>query len=217
MRERRGLPELPLPPVPGKEVPAHEPEFPPDLYQQGAYAEALRGMADRPFLASATYKAQQERANRVGAHPDLLEFERLFIKRMKALGVPMFAFEVLRTPERQDALQGMGFSKVKADKAAHPRGCAVDIVHSGKAWALTDRQWLIVGHVGKELAKAKGIKITWGGDWKPNANGVGWDPAHWEITGYLTLVPTSELDQFPWPEIKPWVASWRKLLKPKTD
>lgn len=169
-------------------------------------------MADKPFLATATYGAQQRRASREGANPDLLEFERKLIKRMAGLNVPMFASEVIRTDERQNQLFAMGFSKVKADKAAHPRGCAADIVHSGKLWALTDRQWLIVGHVGKHLADALGIEMTWGGDWKPNANGVGWDPAHWEITGYRSM-----MTQYPFPTIKPWVANWRKLLKPETD
>lgn len=195
--------------MPGLEAPVHEPGFPPDLVEQGSYAEALRGMVDRPFLASAAFQQQQDRANRIGAHPDILEFGRLFVDRMGSLGVPVFASEIVRTVERQNHLEAFGFSKVKADRAAHVVGCAVDLVHSGHLWSLTDRQWLIFGHVGKELAKAKGIKVTWGGDWKPNANGVGWDPAHWEITGYLDL-----RGEFPFPALPKWSANWRKRSTP---
>ena len=67
----------------------------------------------------------------------------------------------------------------------HNKGCAVDIVHSVKGWGLTDRQWLVVGHVGKEVAAAKGFKLEWGGDWRNKPSDIiGWDPAHWQVTDW---------------------------------
>jgi len=149
-------------------------------------------MADKPFLASQRWQEQQWRANREGAHPDIIEFERVFIKRMSKLGVPMFAHEMVRTAERQDDLYALGNSRAKAGQSAHQYGCAVDIVHSTKAWGLSEKEWLLVGHVGKELITQKGLAIAslaWGGDWSF------YDPAHWEIIDWRT-----EKEKFPWPK-----------------
>lgn len=161
---------------------------------------ALRGMVDRPFLATRRYQEQQERAWREGAHPDILEFERCFIKRMKRHGIPMFASEVIRTPERQDELYALGHSKAKAGQSPHQHGMAVDLVHSVLGWNLDPAQWRLVGHVGKELATQKGIKLVWGGDW------AFYDPAHWEIVGWK-----AQVDQYPFPRVPKWTANWKKL------
>lgn len=206
-RAVRGLPKVPEPPVPGKEVPAHEPAFPPDLAKAASWAEALRGMVDRPFLAGAKYGQQQERADREGAHPDLIEFERLLVKRMAGLGVPMFTHMFIRSAEQQRTEWLEGDSRDSPDDGVWPhKGCAFDMIHSGKGWGLTDEQWLIVGHMGKELARGK-FKVRWGGDFKPlKASGLGWDPAHWEIADFRSVVA-----QYPFPASEPWQPGWRKL------
>lgn len=203
----RGLPPLPEPAVPGKEVPAHEPEFPPDVQNGGIpWASSLRGMVDRPFLKTAKYAQQQERADRKGANPDILEFERVLIRRMAALGVPMFAHEVVRSAEKQAQEFHEGDSKDSpADGVWGHRSCAVDIIHSGKGWGLTDQQWLIVGHTGKHL----GFKVRWGGDFKPlKASGLGWDPAHWELLDHASMAA-----QFPFPTLEKWAPNWRKFFE----
>lgn len=181
-------------------IPEPRPEFPLDAEIPATFGEALRGLVDRPYLASQRWQQQQWRAVRVaerrdgveyGAHPDLLEFERVFIKRMSRLGVPMFASEMIRTRERQDDLYALGNSKAKAGQSPHQYGCAVDVVHAIRGWNMSEKAWALIGHVGKELAAQKGLKLTWGGDWKF------YDPAHWEIENWR-----EEKEQFPWPMAK---------------
>lgn len=138
-------------------------------------------MIDRSFLASERYKGQQTRAIRAGAHPDLLEFERVLVKRMAKLGIPMFAHCVMRDGEEQNLLFVTGRSKARAGQSPHQYGLAVDVVHGVKAWDLTRKQWDIVGHVGKEVAAQLGVKVEWGGDWKF------YDPAHWELADWRDI------------------------------
>lgn len=142
------------------------------------YADDLRLMTDRAFCASQRYTDQQGRANREGADPRILEFERKLIRRARNLGVPLFAHCVIRGSHQQTDLFLAGRSKAKAGESPHNYGCAVDIIHGTKGWALTERQWAVIGHIGKELAMQAGLTVTWGGDWKF------WDPAHWELTDW---------------------------------
>lgn len=138
-------------------------------------------MRDTAFLNSQRWQEQQWRAHRDGAHPDILEFERLFLKRLIKLGVPVFAHEVWRLNSRQDELYAAGMSKAKGGESPHNFGCAVDLVHSVHGWNLNAKQWALIGHVGKELATQRGFKVTWGGDWKF------YDPAHWELTEWRVV------------------------------
>ena len=166
-------------PVKGRgKLPEEPPAFPAPQPPPPTYRQALAGLVDRPFLASQNWQEQQWRADREGAHPDILEFERVLIRRMAKLGVPMFASEVLRSPERQEDLFALGHSRARAGQSAHPYGCAVDIVHSVKGWKIDRKQWDLVGHVGREVIKQKGlalVSLAWGGDWSF------YDPAHWEV------------------------------------
>lgn len=101
--------------------------------------------------------------------------------RMRALGVPMFPHCIWRSEAEQERLFKGGFTKVLYPHSAHNRGCAVDVIHSTKAWNLTESQWQIVGHVGRELAASKGWKLVWGGDDPGVDDAFDWDPAHWEL------------------------------------
>lgn len=139
-------------------------------------------MADPGFLRSSKWQEQQWRAKREGAHPDILEFERLLVAKLKKLGVPVFASEVWRDKSRQAELYVKGFSKAPPGKSPHQHGMAVDIVHSVKGWELDRKQWALIGHLGKELAIQRGLKVTWGGDFKSI-----YDPAHWELTQWKEL------------------------------
>lgn len=156
-----------------REWPLHD--VPRDLHK------ALHGIRNARFLGSQAYQEQQWRALREGAHPEIVEFERVFIKRMAKLGVPMFAHNMVRTLADQKAKYVQGFSKNDGRRPYPHRGFAVDIVHSIDAWNLSEPEWALVGHVGKEVAQLKGIKVTWGGDWKY------YDPAHWELTEWKAL------------------------------
>lgn len=139
-----------------------------------SYSEALRSIQDREFQKTRKHREQQWRANRTYADPQILLFERLLVRRMGNLGVPMFANEVMRSAERQQQLFKDGFSRLGA-LGPHMSGMAVDIIHATKAWNIDRKAWDLVGHVGEEIIAQEGLSIRWGGHWKSP-----WDPAHWE-------------------------------------
>lgn len=139
------------------------------------YREALDGLTSKVFLRDQSYKRQQWRANRNGAHSDILDFERMFVRAMRKMDVPVFAHNMVRTSDEQDALYVKGVTKAKGGQSPHNYGCAVDIVHGLHAWDIPKKAWDLFGHVGKEVAHKAGIKIEWGGDWSF------YDPAHWEL------------------------------------
>lgn len=114
------------------------------------------------------------------------------VKRMAKHMVPMWAHSIVRGQKQQEAAFAGGFSKARFGKSPHNYGCAVDLVHGTVAWGMDDMAWKILGHIGKELAKSKGIDITWGGDFTSL-----WDPAHWELRDWKTL-----RSEFPWQSTK---------------
>lgn len=153
------------------------PEVPKDL------AGGLRALVDRPRLLRPEWQDQQSLAERKGAHPRLREFERLFVKRMaNKHGVPLYAHNMVRTAEEQTALYVRGVTRASAGLSPHNHGLAVDIVHSVHHWDVHRHSWLMLGHIGKELAGQLGLKVVWGGDWA----GL-WDPAHWELADWRSL------------------------------
>lgn len=145
---------------------------------------AKAALVDWDMLRSKKYQEQQWRALRIGAHPNIILFTRLMVGKCAKLGIPMFASEIVRTPARQAQLKADGFSRVDGAKAPHPYGCAVDIVHSVRGWSLTPKQWEMIGALGKAIAIQRALHVTWGGDWPPKKDNVGWDPAHWQLTGW---------------------------------
>lgn len=153
-------------------------------------------MANKPFLKTREYQLQQWRAVVEGAHPIMLEFPKLLVRRMARLDVPMYAHCVVRTVEEQRRVFKEGLTKVDPEKGVWPhQGLASDVVHSTVHWGLHPEQWLLVGHVGKELAAQRGWDLEWGGDWRRKpTDKVGWDPAHWQVRGWRQLV-----HQYPWP------------------
>jgi len=174
-----------------------EPFWPDEVVVHSTYGKARTAMVDADFCRSLKYQEQQWRALRIGAHPEMLLFTTLLIAKAKRLNIPLFASEIVRTHERQSALYREGFSNAQGAKAPHPFGCASDIVHSKLGWKLEPKQWELIGKLGKELAIQRGIKVTWGGDWPPIKNDVGWDPAHWqlkhwrqEMTGFPFMPPS---------------------------
>lgn len=139
------------------------------------YSEALRGLTSTVFLNSEKYREQQWRAVRKGAHPDILDFERLFIRKMKKLNIPVFAHNMVRTEAEQNELYVRGVTKAQGGDSPHNHGMAVDLIHGLFAWDITKHAWEAFGHIGKEIASQNGIDVVWGGDWNF------WDPAHWEL------------------------------------
>lgn len=142
---------------------------------------AMVSLANKSFINSNKYKEQQLRAARTGAHPDLIEFERKFVKAAKAYSIPIFASEMWRSPERQQQLFHEGFSKALPNQSPHQFGLAVDIIHSTKGWDLTHKEWAMLFTIGKEVARKMNIEIENGFNWKF------YDPAHWQIKDWKTL------------------------------
>lgn len=153
-----------------------------DMPAETATFEAgLKAIRNLDFLKSPKYGDQQSRANRKGAHVDILDFERALVRRLRKLGVPVFAHCVIRTSAEQDALFVQGNSKARGGQSPHNYGFAVDIVHSVSAWEIPAHAWAMIGHVGKEVAASLGVKVQWGGDWSF------YDPAHWELADWRKL------------------------------
>lgn len=139
--------------------------------------DALLKMQDKDFLQHPRYKEQQGRHSAVNAHLLIVEFARALVERMQRLDVPMFIQCMVRTKDEQAQRYREGNSR-KDGKTPYPHEhCAADIIHSKFAWALSNDQWKLIGYIGKELAKQRGIAIVWGGD---PAYGFH-DPAHWEL------------------------------------
>lgn len=152
------------------------------MVENPTYDDALRSIVNRPFLASSEWQRQQWRANRTTAHERIVEFERVFVARLAKLGVPAYCHCMIRTAAEQQALYDLGKSKDSPADGLWPhRRHAIDVVHSVKHWNMTRKEFAIFGHVGKEVAAALGIKVTWGGDWNF------YDPAHWELQGWKKL------------------------------
>jgi hypothetical protein len=148
----------------------------------GRYAAELRHMKDLAFCRSAKFADQQARANRDGAHEQIVEFEKALVKRMRVMGVPMWAHTMVRTREDQAGAFMRGVSKNDGKKAFPHMKWAVDIVHGTRGWGLNKKQWEIVSHLGLEIAAQRGIKIVWGGNFHSL-----YDPAHWELAEWREL------------------------------
>lgn len=142
------------------------------------------------------------RAVREGAHPDILEFERTLVRDAKAVGVPLYAHCVVRSLEQQALEYAQGDSKVKY--GAHNCGCAVDLIHGTRGWNMSPDSWRMIGHMGREIIKAKGlglVSLAWGGDW-----GF-YDPAHWEVADWRKVK-----DEYPWPKMTAAEQQWLNSL-----
>lgn len=143
----------------------------------------LRSLQDVTFLKTRKYEEQQWRAVREGGHLLIVEFEKAFLKRLKAEGIPAYCHAMVRTKEDQRKAFKGGFSNFDGSQPFVHEHCAVDVVHSKFHWNMARSQWLIFGFLGKEVAKLHEIDIIWGGDWKSKRWPEG-DPAHWELANW---------------------------------
>jgi hypothetical protein len=149
-------------------------------YEKAAYELAAARAIKRPEII----KKQTEVAFQ-GVHPEIVEFWKCMYKACKARNIPVIAFEMLRTPQRQDELYKSGRSKARGYQSPHQFGCAVDIVHAVEYWNISKKQWDIIGTIGKEVARKRHLKIEWGGDWDgEEGRPKFWDPAHWQLENW---------------------------------
>jgi hypothetical protein len=140
------------------------------------HTDAARDLIDDKAHKNLYVVIDQSENEYMWVHPDIVDFWKAMHKECKARRIPIRAYEFLRTRERQDELHAKGVSNAKAGRSPHQYGCAVDIISATKAWDLSKKQWDVIGSIGKEIARKRKIKITWGGDFQSL-----WDPAHWEI------------------------------------
>lgn len=149
----------------------------------GSHLAAAAGLVAFDVVNSVAYKNRAIRASIEAVDPDLLRFAQSFLRDLTRRGWPFFANEYWRDRERQNQLNHQGNSKAKFGQSAHNYGMAVDIVHYGRFWELTRKEWELLGMLGKEAARRTNVKIVWGGDFKSL-----WDPAHWELADWRERV-----------------------------
>lgn len=179
--------------------------FPLDREVPDTFRKAKEVMVNRVVLNSELWQRQQHKAVRLGAHPDIIEFERVYVKRLAKLGIPFYAHNMVRTPKEQHKLFLDGVSRNNGSKAYPHRAFAVDVVHSAVHWNLSEKEWLLCGHIGREVAKAKGIDIVWGGDWDDDGDITDhplFDPAHWQLRHWLSLY--ARIPEGGYPKLDKW-------------
>lgn len=124
-------------------------------------------------------------AHDVRVHPDMVRFQKRFVKECKDRGIPIRIFEGYRSAERQAALYALGRTKpgkkvtnAKPGSSAHQFGCAVDIIHAIELWDLRQKEWNVLIAIGYEVARKLNIKVENGyKEW-------GWDAPHWQLVGW---------------------------------
>lgn len=150
----------------------------PSAHQPGSVNAAGRGLVAWETINSARFLERRSRADGAAAHPLIDRFARELCEACWRRGWPMYAVEFVRSKERQNYLEGIGRSKARFGSSPHNFGLAVDIVHYGRGWGLTEQEWALVGLLGKEVGRRLNVHVDWGGDWKF------YDPAHWQLSDW---------------------------------
>lgn len=96
-----------------------------------------------------------------------------------------------RTREQQEKYLKAGTSKAKFGQSAHnyTPSLAIDIVpypvpvNKKGEWDSKSKKWDDLALIVKSIADEKGIRITWGGDFKSIV-----DKPHWELTDWKSRV-----------------------------
>lgn len=191
------------------------------------YQHAATSLVDWSVINHVGHDQRLVKTSRHGMHPRMVEFYLKFSNQLECRGIPMYAFEFYRSPERQNRLKEQGVSKAGAGSSPHQYGCAVDIIHSTKLWDITEKQWAVIGAIGKEVARKMNLKVVWGGDW-----GF-YDPAHWELANWREyrhfggvqpfrtnksyMMLCAEIEPYYQPDDYGWYMLWveQQLLKQK--
>lgn len=140
-------------------------------------------------------------ASLTGVHPDL---RRVMERALQGSPIDFTVIEGLRTEARQRELVAKGASKTMNSR--HLTGHAVDLLPTGPDgkgsfdWSLYHRLAPAV----KAAAKAEGVAIVWGGDWKTFPDGP-----HFELdrkvypAGAPLTRPAPQVNEKPKSEHKP--------------
>lgn len=150
---------------------------------QDTYTASAQALVDWGAVKSAPYRNRLLRESWDGVDPDFLDWSQAFLRELQARGLPFFVNDYVRDEAEQDRLFREGRSKARFGKSPHNYGFAADIIHFGRWWDLTPKQWGVVGAIGKEVSRKRSLPIVWGGDWRF------YDPAHWERADWRQRVP----------------------------
>lgn len=158
---------------------------PPPAFLPATHRAAALGLVDMAVVRSLRYRRREHSVSWEGTDADMTRFQTAFIKELKARGMPFFVHALYRNKADQDRMYRNAVSKAKWGQSAHNFGMAADIVHFGRYWDLTRKEWEVIGLIGKEVARRTNIKIEWGGDWSF------YDPAHWELADWRDRIAMS--------------------------
>lgn len=150
--------------------------------QGTTHQSAAMLLVDLEYVNSLRYREKVVECDRRGSDPQIIEFYQHLNRALFARGFPFYAYEFLRSNERQAELKAKGRSKAGPGQSPHNHGMAVDVIHCKRGWDLSREEWDIVGAIGKEVARKRKIPIEWGGDW------AFWDPAHWQLADWRNRV-----------------------------
>lgn len=170
--------------------------FPGDLPIEVERWAAPERLAVQPaFFTTEGHLRQHERADWAHVDPRLMYWAALFIEYARKRSIPLYVHCALRGAAEQERLVAEGHSKAPYPRSAHNIGEAVDIVHARFHWSMTDKEWALLGVLGRlaldrvnaQLPKARKLALNWGGYDGPQDR-FAWDPAHWEIADYRQRV-----------------------------
>jgi hypothetical protein len=148
---------------------------------------ALNNAQDNSQVNSIHHKNQVIKTDRRFTHPDIVAFYLKLSAELGARGMPYYAHCFFRSGHEQNKLKAAGVSNAYAGQSAHQYGCAVDIVHSFDHWDRPEKEWMIIGTIGLEVARKMNLKVVWGGDWDGDGDFYDnrlFDPAHWELKNW---------------------------------
>lgn len=154
---------------------------PPEPLLPVTHQAAAQALAAPDLVKSKRFLEREWEIDRSLLNPQMRDFADALMRDLKRRGIPLFIHCGLRSDSEQNRLYAAGRSKARAGQSAHNYGCAIDVIHLTKGWELTQKEWAIIGLIGKEVARKRCLKITWGGDWNF------YDPAHWEFTNWRAL------------------------------
>ncbi len=103
------------------------------------------------------------------------------VKAMEDAGYPAKIIEALRSPERQAALKAAGRSRAGPWESPHQFWEAVDIVHPGKGWNVSEDYWQQLESAVSMVEEKFGVQLEHGHRWKFR------DSAHIEMKYWRTV------------------------------
>lgn len=124
-------------------------------------------------MGTVAYQEKTWVAYRIGADPELVEFEARLVRRFERLHVPLYASCFVRTDAEQAALFVQGVTQLRPRESPHNHGLAFHVEHATRGRQLPDRCWELIAHVGEEVSTQLGLDVTWGG--------LGGRPWHWQL------------------------------------